>query len=160
MSEFRVKGWHVLVVVLAFFGVTIGVNATFVTLALATFSGEVSEEPYVQGLDYNDTLAARAVQAERGWTAALDVTREPGGGARLVLEVRDARDAAVSGLDVRGEIGRPATSSLDQAFAFSEADGIYTAVLEDLPDGEWELMARTSFYDGAPFEARRRVWLR
>jgi nitrogen fixation protein FixH len=32
----EVKGWHVLMVLLAFFGVTIAVNAYFVTMALQT----------------------------------------------------------------------------------------------------------------------------
>ena len=41
MAWFRpLRGWHVLVMILLFFGVTIGVNATFITLAVRTHPGE------------------------------------------------------------------------------------------------------------------------
>ena len=41
------------------FGVTIGVNATFITLAMRTHPGEDVPRSYYQGLNFNDTLAQR-----------------------------------------------------------------------------------------------------
>ena len=64
-----VRGWHVLVLIVLFFSVTIGVNATFITLAMRTHPGEDVPRSYYQGLNYNETLARRHEQAELGWSA-------------------------------------------------------------------------------------------
>jgi nitrogen fixation protein FixH len=159
VSGYIVKGWHVLALVLGFFGVTIAVNVAFVTLAIGTFSGTVSEEPYVQGLHFNEQLAARATQAERGWTAAFDVIRNADETTQIVLVVRDAGGSPVRGLAVEGVIGRPATQADDRALDFVGAGEVYVATVDDLGDGAWRLSARTTFLDGAPFEASTRLWL-
>jgi nitrogen fixation protein FixH len=156
-SGFRVKGWHVLAGVLGFFAITIAVNATFITFAVGTFSGLVVDEPYVRGLDYNDTLAARAEQDGRGWTATVAHARVPDGAVRIIVEIDDAAGESVAGLLMTATIGRAATASEDRELAFADAGGSYITFVEDLPDGEWELTVRTQFRDGAPFEARKRI---
>ena len=67
------KGWHVLVMILIFFGITIGVNATFITMALRTHPGEDVPRSYMQGLEYNETLENRRIQSELGWTARFNL---------------------------------------------------------------------------------------
>ena len=57
---FRIRGWHVLAAMCAFFGVIIAVNAVFMTAALRTFPGEVSITPYEDGLAFNRQLAQQA----------------------------------------------------------------------------------------------------
>jgi nitrogen fixation protein FixH len=160
MSGQAIKGWHVLAVILGFFGVTVAVNATFVTLAIGTFSGTVSEEPYVQGLRFNEQLAARAVQAERGWTAGFDLVRGEGEATDVILVVRDAGGAPVRGLVVAGLLGRPATSAQDRALEFTGVGDVYVAQVDGIEAGAWLISAQTSFRDGAPFEASTRLWLR
>ncbi len=162
MSAKRIKGWHVLAGALAFFGVTIAANAVFVTLALSTFPGVVADEPYVQGLAFNDALAERAHQADAGWTASVSVARSAGGGgpAEIALVIRDAGGDPVRGLEVTGAIGRPATAAHDRVLVFAPSGGSYVAVVDDLADGAWELTMRTALFDGSPFEARKELWLR
>ena len=74
-SKFRLKGWHVLAGMIAFFGVIFSVNAFFITTALRTFPGEETRRSYVQGLAYNDVIAERQAQAALGWSAAVNLTQ-------------------------------------------------------------------------------------
>ena len=65
----ELKGWHVLLIMLAFFGVMFSGNGVFLFHAITSFPGEDVKKSYVQGLSFNDTLADRAAQAELGWLA-------------------------------------------------------------------------------------------
>jgi nitrogen fixation protein FixH len=159
MSLRTIRGRHVLAGILGFFGVTIAVNATFVTLAIGTFSGTVSDEPYVQGLHFNEQLAARAAQAERGWTADFELVRGQGVETEVVLFVRDAGGRAVTGLAVEGALGRPATGAEDRSLEFVQAGDAYVAPADALEAGAWVVSAETRFDDGAPFSASARLWL-
>ena len=65
----ELKGWHVLLIMLGFFGVMFAVNGVFLYHAITSFPGEDVKKSYVQGLNYNQTLSARASQADLGWRA-------------------------------------------------------------------------------------------
>ena len=64
-------GRHVLIALVAFFGVMLIANGIFVYFAVATFSGGDTSNAYRKGLDYNETLAAAERQAERGWHSEI-----------------------------------------------------------------------------------------
>ena len=147
------RGWHVLIMIVLFFGVTIGVNATFITLAVRTHPGEDEPKSYLQGLHYNDTLERRQVQAELGWTARINVVD-----GDLLVEVRDADGAPVSGLILEGAMNHPTDTSRDCPLVFSEArSGLYRVGLPCVDSGEWHLHAVN---DGdAPFEMEHDLWL-
>ena len=55
-----VTGRKALWVLLGFFGVILAVNATFVYLAVSSFSGLETDNAYVKGLNYNTTLSRAA----------------------------------------------------------------------------------------------------
>ncbi|MEQ1868253.1 MAG: FixH family protein, partial [Micropepsaceae bacterium] len=69
----ELKGTHVLIALLAFFGVTLAVNIALATYAISSFSGEDVAKPYQQGLDYNKALEARAAQRDLGWSASINL---------------------------------------------------------------------------------------
>lgn len=148
-----VRGWHVLVMIVAFFGVTIGVNATFITLALRTHPGEDVPKSYLQGINYNDTLARRHAQAELGWTARVNVVGED-----LLIEVRDAGGEPVSGLVLEGAMNHPTDTSRDCPLAFRETrTGLYRVGLPCAESGQWHVRAMN---DGeTPFEMEHDLWL-
>lgn len=146
------RGWHVLVMILMFFGVTIGVNATFITLALTTFPGEDVPHSYVQGINFNDTLARRQAQAELGWTARFNAVE---GG--VLLEVLDPEGVAVSGLTLSGSMVHPDTGQ-DCPLSFDvERAGLYRAALACETAGRWRVRASNS--GDAPFEVEYELWL-
>ncbi|MDF1767488.1 FixH family protein [Maricaulis sp.] len=147
------RGWHVLILILAFFGVTIGVNATFITLALRTHPGEDVPRSYVQGLNYNDTLDRRRAQEALGWTARVNLVERD-----VVLAISAADGSPVAGLDLVGTLIHPADTSRDCPLAFAESrPGVYRVTLPCDGQGDWRLEAHSR--DDAPFEMVSELWL-
>ena len=157
---FVVKGHHVLAMLLGFFGVTIAVNAAFVTYALDTFTGEDVPRPYLQGLAYNDTLSAHAAQAKLGWHATIDVERD-GRDAVIDVVLNDKAGNPQTGLSLSFVLRRPTNAALDRSLALTESgQGRYSAHVAGVAAGQWDIVARATAPDGTPFEATRRVVLR
>ncbi|MBO6764440.1 FixH family protein [Maricaulis sp.] len=149
-----VRGWHVLVLIVLFFSVTIGVNATFITLAMRTHPGEDVPRSYYQGLNYNETLARRHEQAELGWSARVNVVD-----GELLVEVSDADGAPVPGLQLTGAMNHPTNTSRDCPLEFLEGRaGLYRAALPCTETGQWHLRAHNN--GDAPFEMEHALWLR
>lgn len=141
----ELKGWHVLLIMLGFFGVMFAVNGVFLYHAITSFPGEDVKKSYVQGLHYNDTLAARAAQTERGWTAEAGLQ-----GDQLLFRLQTADGAPVSNQAVIGELRRVASQGQDRAIVFRAAPGgEYYADAYDLDIGRWELRVRVLDADGA-----------
>ena len=128
---------------LGFFGVMFAVNGVFLYHAITSFPGEDVKKSYVQGLHYNDTLAARAAQAELGWTAEAGLV-----GTDLVFRLSDAEGQPLSNYAVIGEIRRRATQDADQALVFQAVSaGEYRVETQGLDSGQWDL--RVSVFDAA-----------
>ena len=139
----ELKGWHVLLIMLGFFGVMFAVNGVFLYHAIVSFPGEDVKKSYVQGLTYNDTLATRAAQAELGWTAEAGLD-----GSDLLFRLHDADGAPLSNLAVIGEVRRNATRDADHAVVFQySGNGDYRVEGMDLEAGQWTL--RISVFDAS-----------
>ncbi len=142
-SQKELKGWHVLLIMLGFFGVMFAVNGVFLYHAITSFPGEDVKKSYVQGLNYNDTLAARAAQAELGWTAEAGLI-----GNDLVFRLNDADGQPLSNYVVIGEIRRRATQDADRDLVFQAAmAGEYRVETDGLEAGQWDL--RISVFDAS-----------
>ena len=148
-SSFRITGWHVLFAVVAFFGVVIAVDATFLVAAYRSFPGQVSVTPYEDGLAFNRDVARRQAQAALGWSA----TAAPVAGG-VQVEIADRQGAPVQGLALTGLLRRPATEAGEIALKFSEASpGRYFATARP-GGGAWDLEASAKDH---PFKAERRL---
>lgn len=151
---YRVKGWHVLAIIVSFFGVVFTVNAIFITTALNTFPGEETRRSYVQGRDYNQVVDARRAQEALGWSATANLTEE-----RVLIDVRDADGQPVTGLRLEGVLQHPASMSYDRDLVFTEVrGGVYAAGVGDLPEGRWTLSAQAT--GDQPFALETRLWRR
>lgn len=73
------------------FAVIIAVNGTMVSIALSSWTGLTTQNHYLEGLAYNQRLAAAEAQEALGWELAL--RSEAPGASRLAVAF-DARDAA------------------------------------------------------------------
>ena len=156
----ELKGWHVLVMILAFFGVTIGVNTIFVSYALSTFAGEDVKQPYQKGLEYNDKLASKQAQAALGWQATIAARREKNGESVFVVRLVNAENQPLSALDVDLQLRHPANAYLDRSLKLMPlGDGVYEARVADLKRGQWDVMASTQSNENVAFQATRRVVL-
>jgi nitrogen fixation protein FixH len=129
-----IEGRHVLLALIAFFGVMILANAIFLYFAVATFSGGDASNAYSNGLHYNETLEAAKAQGERGWRSELAYD---GRTARLSLKVLDRAAAPVNGLHVVADLERPATNKEDRKVVLNElGEGVYAATI-GLAPGAW-----------------------
>lgn len=145
---FELRGRHVLLMLLAFFGAIIAVNVAFALIAVRSFPGEDVRRSYLQGLRYNDTLAERRTQAALGWHASAALS-DSADGAMLNVGLATPDGRPLDGLTLRGELQWPTDSRLDQALAFEPVGaGSYAARLGDLPSGRWRLRARAEDAQG------------
>lgn len=158
MTSYRVRGWHVLAAILAFFGAVIAVNATFVVLAVGSFPGEDVRRSYLQGLRYNETLAERRAQTALGWRATADLVPRANAGA-VEIALHDASGAPIDGASIEAALERPTRAALDRTLTFASiGEGRYVAPVDALEDGRWRLRARAARADEAiAFEAEL-IW--
>ncbi len=157
---FRITGWHVLGMFGGLFGVMLAVNVLFIVLALKTFSGE-SDHAYLNGLKFNETLAANARQAELGWSMALGLERPTGGGAVLEARLTDKQGNPLIGAMIKGNIGRTTGTSEDRSLAFVEtAPGVYRAVIDQIRPGRWRFSASAQVAGTPKFETETTLSLR
>lgn len=151
-DSFRLTGRHVLFAVVGFFAVIIAVDGLFMTLAIRSFPGQVSETPFEDGLAYNRTLARREAQARLGYGALVE---QRGDAVAVRLSRRDG--APLAGAKLSGLLSRPATEAGRRPLAFREtAPGEYLADARGLA-GAWDLALTARDPAGRLFEAERRL---
>lgn len=149
----ELTGKHVLAMVIAFFAVIIGANSWFITSALNTFPGEITAEPYLEGLAYNDVLERRAAQSALGWRAEITAVERAQSELRIGIAMRAASGEPVRQLRVSGVIKRAAHDAYDQEIVFAPmGEGVYEATVSDLDAGRWDLTANAEGGAGERFE--------
>lgn len=153
-------GRKTLAILLASFGVVFAVNGYMIARAVGTYSGEDADNAYLQGANFNETLARRAQQARLGWHATIAAGAETNGALRIVVEVADRRDRPVGQLTMAGELRHPSDANRDKRFAITEErPGVYAATLAHVARGAWDVVVNTTGHH-PPFEASGRIWLR
>ncbi len=111
MATKPLTGTKVFLMLVAFFGVVIGVNVTMMKLAIATLPGTDVDSPYAAGLAYDREISAAQDQAARKWKVNAHIERRADGGAVLQVEARDASGQPID----RTEIRRPPGAADRQA---------------------------------------------
>ena len=156
----HLTGRGVLVWLFGFFGIIIAMNSYFIMVSSRTFRGEDEQKPYLQGVEYNQTLARHAGQAALGWTAAITATRLPGGDVRIQIQMRDRAGNPVNGSALLGELRHPSDENRDRALRLAQAGpGMYQMRLSRVSPGVWDVLVHASG-GAAPFDAERRLWVR
>lgn len=159
MTITRITGRHVLIATLAFFGIVIGVNATLITYAVGTFSGEEEKDAYQKGLNYNQTLARRSAETASAMTAEVSVSRGSDATAHVAVVIRE-RGAEVRGLAVKAYLRHPTDSHLDrEADMASEGAGAYAGYVDDVTSGAWDVVIVATREGATVLESRNRTWL-
>lgn len=153
-------GRGVLLWLLGFFGIIFATNAFFITMAVKTFRGEDEQLPYLQGVQYNDTLAHRALQKKLGWQAVVSAVRHADGSVRISVSVRQPGGTAAPAEHLSGELRHPSDENRDLPLRLtSEGGGLYHADLPRVSAGIWDVVLKSGKGD-LPFEAVRRVLLK
>lgn len=156
----KLTGLHVLLILLAFFGITASVDGVMIHYALSTFRGEVVSHPYEKGLAYNSTIKEAREQEARGWKVDGTVKRAGDGKARIEVDARDAAGAPLAGLKMRAILAAPADMKRDRSVDLVDlGGGLYRADLAT-PAGAWDFEL-TAARDGKTlFQSRNRITLR
>ncbi len=160
MQSRPLTGTKVLLMLVAFFGVVIGVNGTMMKLAIATLPGTEVDSPYAAGLAYDREISAAHDQAARKWQVNAHVERRSDGSATLQVDARDASGQPLSGLKFAGRLERPTDKRADLAVEFTENGiGTYRGDAASVAPGQWDLVIEGASRGERVFLSRNRVIL-
>jgi len=124
-------GRHMAAIMVAFFGVVIGVNLLNARLASSTFGGEVVENSYVASQDFNRWLAEAKAEKALGWDEVA--TWRPDG--RVVVAIT----GAPTGVAVEAFARHPLGRQPDRALTFDRIGQDRFLSHQALPEGRWDL---------------------
>jgi len=150
----------VLAMLIAFFGIVIGVNVTMAKLAIKTLPGTDVDSAYTASLGYEKEILAARDQSARNWKVDAHIERLAGGAALLQVEARDRDGRPVTGLKFQGRFERPTDKRADLAIALAEVGiGIYRGRLDAVAPGQWDLVLEGDNASGRMFLSKNRVLL-
>ena len=150
-KPFRLTGWHVFLLMSAFFGFMFVVNGIFLWAALSSFPGEEEQKSYLQGLHYNEAIGARHIQEEQGWTAQIGLTPSETGD-RLIVRLLDRDERPLAVQSVEATLRRTVTGAADLPLDLHRTDdGHYFADIALLEKGVWEIRVQAA----VPFGSER-----
>lgn len=145
-------GWHMLAIMVAFFGVIIAVNLLMATFANTSWTGLVVQNTYVASQQFNERVAESRAQAALGWKATLSIAN---GEIRYSLD--DASGTPVRAESVVASFRRPAYEAEDwQVTLAAKADGDFAAAA-GVRDGIWIVNTEARMTDGTSYQEARRV---
>ena len=153
-------GRKVLFMLVAFFGIVIGVNMIMMKLAIQTLPGTEVDSAYSASLAYESEIAAAHDQNTRNWSVDARIGRDSAGGATVQVEARDNNGAPMSGLKFQGRFERPTDRRADRSVALAEVgSGIYRGNLAAVAPGQWDLVLEGDASGRRMFLSRNRVLL-
>ncbi len=144
-------GRHMLLVMIAFFGVIVSVNVTLAVFSSTTWSGLVVQNSYVASQEFQVKRDALAAQQAIGWKPHFSYAP---GAARFVIT--DAAGKPVDLGTVTIQVNRPIGTRDDVNVEVAPGpDGAYVAEM-NLGPGVWDAMISTATTAQGPFEFRHR----
>jgi nitrogen fixation protein FixH len=153
-------GRKVFILLVAFFGVVIGVNMAMMMLAIQTLPGTEVDSAYSASLAYEKEIVAAHDQNARNWRVDAQVLRGPDGAATLRVEVRDDNGRPLSGLKFQGRFERPTDRRADKAVTLAEIGiGIYRGSAALIAPGQWDLVLQGDKAEQRMFLSKNRVLL-
>jgi nitrogen fixation protein FixH len=153
-------GRKVLFMLVAFFGVIIGVNLVMMRLAIKTLPGTEVDSAYSASLAYEKEIATAREQAARNWQVDAHVERSGQDGATLQVEARDKSGRPMSGLKFEGRFERPTDRRADLPVTLAEVGiGIYRGSAPAIAPGQWDLVLEGVSAGQRLFLSRNRVLL-
>ena len=155
-----ITGRMVFFMMVAFFGVVIGVNVIMIRLAIQTLPGTEVDSAYSASLAYQKEITTAQAQSARNWKVEAHVERSGQGGATLRVEARDNLGRPMSGLKFQGRFERPTDRRADLAVSLAEVGiGIYRGNAETIASGQWDLVVEGVAGGQRLFLSKNRVLL-
>lgn len=139
-----------------FFGIVAALDATFVTIALKTNTGTITDNAYEKGVAYNKTLEAAAKQNALGWQAdiGLDADRD------VTVTLRDSGGLPLEGASVLAKLVRPVQDGYDFELPLTDrGGGLYAAPAAFPLPGQWSVRIFAS-WQGKQYQHSRTIVIR
>ena len=153
-------GRKVFLLLVAFFGVVIGVNLVMMRLAIQTLPGTEVDSAYSASLVYGRAITAAHDQNARNWKVDAHVERNGQGGATLQIEARDDNGRPMSGLKFHGRFERPTDRRADLPVVLAEVGiGVYRGSALAMASGQWDLVLEGVAAGQRMFLSKNRVLL-
>ena len=151
-GEWTFTGRHMLLIMVAFFGVTITVNLVLAFFATSSWTGLIVKNSYVASQEYNEKLAEARAQDALGWVS--DLQHQSG---ELAFELRDESGGPLSAFEVRVICSRPTHEAEDLDLVLREtAPGRYAASVPLAP-GLWNAEVNAVAPNGRTFRKLYRL---
>lgn len=147
-------GRHMLLVMLAFFGVIIAVNVSMAVVANTSWTGLVVKNSYVAGLEFNRKAEEGRRQAALGWSSELAIAD---GVLRYALA--DAHGRTVFPAGGTATLRRPVSDAEDTTLMLAANGGALEAPLS-VGDGAWIVELTVDAGLDTPYRETRRLFLR
>jgi nitrogen fixation protein FixH len=145
-------GRHLLLIMLAFFGVIITVNLTMATFARSSWTGLVVENSYVASQEFNEKAAEERAQLALGYTPSLKID-----GAAIYYAILDRGGHKVPMKSAQASFHRPVTTRNDTRVAFAIDESGNATGTEDLTDGVWVMQLTADIGGDHPWRDMRRI---
>ena len=142
-------GWHMVAVMVLFFGTVIGVNLTLAWFANKSWTGLVVKNSYVAGQTYNEELQKAREQAALGYTARLTAND-----SILEFTFHDKEGSPILADRVEIKLGRPA-DDVDDHLVVLEYAGAGRYAASGLTPGLWQADVTAKLADGSEW---RQYW--
>ena len=137
MSEFlrmeKFTGWHMLALMVLFFGVVISVNLTLAWYANSSWTGLVVKNSYVASQHFNEDQVERRRQIALGWQSEIEYD-----GGVLAVRLSDADGKPLALERVEAVVGRPAFEADDRTVVLLPAGGGVYRGETQLAAGIWQ----------------------
>ena len=145
-------GWHMLVVLCAFFGVIITVNLTMAWFANSTWSGLVVKNSYVASQQFNGQQAEARAHAALGWKPSVAYQN-----GTFAFTLLDAAGKPVETSGVKVKLIRPAHEGADQIVALAPDGHGHHAAQVALADGQWVIEVLAEAGLDTPYRHAKRI---
>jgi nitrogen fixation protein FixH len=139
----KFTGYHMLAIMIAFFGTVIAVNVTLAWYANSSWTGLVVRNSYVASQNFDATTAAMRAQAALGIAADIDFLD-----GMPVVDLAGKSGAPQRGARVELSLGRIADASKDRHMILKEETGGRYRAGSPMEPGLWVGELRVTLADG------------
>ncbi len=136
----RAPGWYIPWLFVAFFGLVFTANGVMVYIATSTYTGLETENHFIKGIKYNDSLDGARAQSERGWRVDLGFERtEPQKGI-VAVTLHDKHGNLLKDSTVTVRFIRPTMQGHDVELELPYlGEGRYAMPVELPLPGQWDM---------------------
>ncbi len=150
----QITGRMVLIGFILFFGTIIAVNGVLMYFALNTWPGLVTEDAYIKGINYNDTIAASESQRLLAWEVGVALDSDK----KLRISIIDNNTAPVLGLKIEAALTRPLGDHKIVILTMHEnQSGVYEGEFTAPIPGRWKVDIKAISSTGSVFKSRQEI---